>query len=138
MINNENAFLGRGWSFPPSFDKNTEEVDMTEGTEDIEGSLRILLSTALGERVMQPKFGCNLNDMIFESLDTSLQTEMKNRVETALLYFEPRIDVRTIELITENEIDGKILISIDYVVRSTNSRSNLVFPFYISEGNLGR
>ena len=134
MITTENAFLGKGWSFPPSFDKDTKEVGMTEGEPDIENSLRIILATAIGERVMQPKFGCNLNDMVFESLDTSLETEMKNRIETALLYFEPRIDVQSIELFTRNEIEGQIIISLSYVIRSTNTRSNLVFPFYLTEG----
>lgn len=134
MINTEKAFLGRGWTFPPAFDKDTKEVEMTEGDADIQNSLRILLSTAIGERVMQPKFGCNLNDMMFESLDVSLQTEMRNRIETALLFFEPRINVKSIELFTRNEIEGQILISIEYVTRSTNARSNLVFPFYLTEG----
>jgi len=135
MVNNDNAFLGRGWSFPPSFDKDVKEVNMTEGEEDIENSLRILLSTTLGERVMQPKFGCNLNDMVFESIDTSLQTEMRNRIQTSILYFESRINVQAITISTQNEIDGLVLISLDYIIRSTNARTNLVYPFYISEGN---
>lgn len=134
MADTEKAFLGRGWTFPPSFDKNTKEVGMTAGEEDIQNSLRILLSTAIGERVMQPKFGCNLQDMMFESLDIGLQTEMRNRIEKALLFFEPRINVRAIELFTRNEIEGQILISVEYVIRSTNARSNLVFPFYLTEG----
>ena len=134
MINTENAFLGKGWSFPPSFDKDTKEIGMTEGEPDIENSLRIILATAIGERVMQPKFGCNLNDMVFESLDASLQTEMRNRIERAILYFEPRINVQAIELFTRNEIEGQIIISLSYVIRSTNTRSNLVFPFYLTEG----
>ena len=135
MANNDNAFLGRGWSFPPSFDKNVKEVDMTEDEEDIENSLRILLSTTLGERVMQPKFGCNMNDMVFESIDTSLQTEMRNRIQNSILYFESRINVQAITISTQNELDGLVLISLDYIIRSTNARTNLVYPFYISEGN---
>lgn len=135
MVNNDNVFLGRGWSFPPSFDKNVKEVNMTEDEEDIENSLRILLSTTLGERVMQPKFGCNLNDMVFESIDTSFQTEMRNRIQTSILYFESRINVQAISISTENDIDGLVLISLDYIIRSTNARTNLVYPFYISEGN---
>jgi phage baseplate assembly protein W len=127
-----NSFLGRGWSFPPSFDQPSGEVDMLNGFEDIESSLRILLSTSLGERVMQPKFGCDTGDMIFETLDTTLETEMKNRIEVAILFFEPRIDIIKQEL-TQDNLGGVILLSLDYVVRATNTRGNLVFPFYLSE-----
>ena len=107
---------------------------MLEAEADIESSLQILLSTALGERVMQPAYGCNMNELVFELLDTTLQTEMKKRIEVAILFFEPRIDLEKIEL-TKNELEGIVLISTTYVVRTTNTRNNLVFPFYLSEGN---
>lgn len=132
-MNTDNSFLGKGWSFPPSFDVVNRQVEMLTGEDDIESSLQILLATALGERVMQPRFGCNLNDMVFETLDTTLVTEIKNRVEVSILYFEPRIDINNIEIIPQSELDGKILISVDYTVRATNTRSNLVFPFYLTE-----
>lgn len=131
MIEN-NSFLGRGWSFPPSFDQTSREVDMLNGTEDIKSSLQILLSTRLGERIMQPGYGCNVDDMIFQTLDTTLTTEMKNRIEVAILFFEPRIDIGKLEL-TQDELGGLILLSIDYVIRATNTRGNLVYPFYLSE-----
>lgn len=105
---------------------------MLSGAEDIESSLRILLSTRLGERVMQPKYGCNVDDMIFQTLDTTLETEMKNRIETGILFFEPRIDIIKLAL-TQDELGGLIVLSLDYVVRATNTRGNLVFPFYLSE-----
>ena len=130
----ENSFLGRGWSFPPTFDKSSRQVVMLEAEADIESSLQILLSTALGERVMQPAYGCNMNELVFELLDTTLQTEMKKRIEVAILFFEPRINLEKIEL-TKNELEGIVLISTTYVVRTTNTRNNLVFPFYLSEGN---
>ena len=128
----ENSFLGKGWTFPPSFDNASREVLMDQGEEDIQNSLRILLSTTLGERVMQPKYGCNLSDLLFETLDTTLTTEMKNRVQTGILFFEPRIDIEKITL-TQNDQGGLVLISIEYIVRSTNTRGNLVYPFYLSE-----
>ena len=131
-MTDNNSFLGRGWSFPPSFDQPSGEVDMLNGFEDIESSLRILLSTSLGERVMQPKYGCNTDDMIFETLDTTLVTEMKNRIEVAILFFEPRIDIIK-QALTQDDLGGVILLSLDYVVRATNTRGNLVFPFYLSE-----
>jgi len=128
----ENSFLGRGWTFPPTFDIISNQVLMLDGEADIDSSLQILLSTALGERVMLPKYGCNMNDMLFETLDTTLKTEMKNRIEIAILFFEQRIDLEKLDL-TQDEMGGLILISIDYVVRTTNTRGNLVYPFYLSE-----
>ena len=131
MIEN-NSFLGRGWSFPPTFDPFSGEVNMLNGEEDIQSSLQILLSTRLGERIMQPKYGCNTDDMIFQTLDTTLETEMKNRIEVAILFFEPRIDIVK-QSLTQDDLGGLILLSLDYVVRTTNTRGNLVFPFYLSE-----
>lgn len=128
-------FLGKGWSFPPNFDLDTNTVDMTEKNEDIRRSLQILLTTTVGERVMQPKYGCNMEDLLFESLDTTTKTLIKDRITTAILYFEPRIDATRIELNTQNELEGELLIEIDYVVRATNSRFNFVFPFYKTEGS---
>ena len=128
----ENSFLGKGWSFPPTFDNLNAQVAMLQAEDDIKSSLQILLSTALGERVMQPKFGCNMDEMVFENLDTTLKTEMKNRVETAILYFEPRIDLQNVEL-TQIAMEGLVSIDINYLIRATNTRGNLVFPFYLSE-----
>lgn len=128
----ERSFLGKGWGFPPSFDKHSKEVKMLSGAEDIQSSLHILLSTRLGERLMQPRYGCNTDEMLFELMDTTLKTEMKKRIEVAILLFEPRIDLEKIEIL-QNELDGKILITVDYIIRATNTRGNLVYPFYLSE-----
>jgi hypothetical protein len=129
-----NDFLGKGWSFPPAFDAAAKEVKMTEKVEDINRSLQILLSTRIGERIMQPKYGCNMDDMVFEALNTTNITLIKDKVETAILYFEPRIDVERIDVDINNVLEGIILVSIDYVVRATNSRFNFVFPYYRNEG----
>lgn len=129
-----NDFLGKGWSFPPAFDAGLKEVLMTEKVEDIERSLHILLSTRVGERIMQPKYGCNMDDMVFEALSTATITLMEDKIRTAILYFEPRIDVEKIVVDINNVLEGIILISIDYVVRATNSRFNFVFPYYKNEG----
>ena len=127
-------FLGRGWSFPPNFNVQAQTVDLTEKNDDIRRSLHILLTTTDGERVMEPKYGCNLEELLFESLDTSTKTIIKDKIKTAILYFEPRITVDRIELNTQNELQGELLIEIDYVVKATNSRFNFVFPFYKNEG----
>jgi phage baseplate assembly protein W len=127
-------FLGRGWSFPPNFNMATQSVDMTEKNDDIRRSLQILLTTTAGERAMQPKYGCNMEELLFESLDTTTKTLIKDKIKTAILYFEPRIEVTRIELNSQNELQGELLIEIEYLVRATNSRFNFVFPFYKNEG----
>jgi phage baseplate assembly protein W len=127
-------FLGTGWSFPPSFRKEMQGVEMTEKEDDIEKSLHILLTTATGERLMEPRYGCNMEELVFESLNTTTKTLMKDKIQTAILYFEPRIDVTKIELNDTDQLEGKVLIEIEYIVRATNSRFNFVFPYYINEG----
>jgi phage baseplate assembly protein W len=108
---------------------------MLSDEPDIESSLKILLSTRQGERVMRPDYGCNLDELVFEPLTTTFKTYIKDLISTAILYYEPRIDVNRIDLDDTGELDGRILISIDYTVRSTNSRFNFVYPFYKSESN---
>ena len=128
------SFLGTGWGFPPEFHITPNNVEMLSDAADIESSLQILLSTRPGERVMLPRYGCNLDEMIFEPLTTTFKTYMKDLISTAILYFEPRIAVNSIELDDTGELEGKILIKIDYSVRTTNSRFNFVYPFYKKEG----
>ncbi len=130
----EETFLGRGWGFPPEFSKNTNSVLLTEGGEDIDKSLEILLSTRPGERIMVPEYGCNLDELIFKPLNLTLKTFVTDLIKTAILYYEPRIDVEKISIDQSTDNDGILLISIDYLVRITNSRKNLVYPFYKNEG----
>ncbi len=133
MENNQD-FLGKGWAFPPEFDRKKKKVKMVTGREDIEQSLGILLETVKGERVMHPHYGSNLEGMVFESLDQSLKTYLAHSIETAILYHEPRIEPLRIEL-NENKIyEGKLLIEIEYRIKATNSRFNMVYPFYLEEG----
>lgn len=127
-------FLGRGWSFPPVFDRTAGGVEMLEQEADIASSLEVLLTTTIGERIMAPDFGCNLEDLLFEQLDTTLKTLTADRIETAILFYEPRIEVEKISLDTNGELEGVVLIEIIYRVRSTNTRYNFVFPFYKTEG----
>lgn len=130
----QNNFLGRGWSFPPTFSMQSKEVQLTDKVEDIEKSLQILLTTSIGERLMQPRYGCNMEDLLFESLDTATKTIITDRIKTAILFFEPRIEAKKIELNTQNELEGEITVEIEYIIPSTNSRYNFVFPFYRKEG----
>jgi hypothetical protein len=127
-------FLGRGWSFPPTFDRNVPGVEMLEEEKDIASSLEILLGTLQGERVMLPRYGCNLDELLFENLDTRMKTLMADKVESAILYHEPRVELEKVFLDDSAKLEGVVLISINYRVKTTNSRFNLVFPYYMQEG----
>jgi phage baseplate assembly protein W len=130
----EKTFLGRGWSFPPEFHRHSKEVKMVSEAPDIQQSLTILLSTRPGERLMHPTFGCSIHDMIFESINESTSTEIKDRIQRAILFFEPRISVDNIFVDAEEEKSGTLRILLEYTIRTTNARSNLVYPFYLKEG----
>lgn len=136
MENSFNSFLGTGWSFPPEFNKVSNSVELVSGIEDIDQSLNILLSTALGERVMQPKYGCDLTDYVFESLNSSVIGYLKDRVTNAILFYEARIRVEQIEITSSDSmelIEGRFTISIQYFVPGTNSRFNYVYDYYLNE-----
>jgi len=134
-MNETQTFLGEGWSFPPHFDKKTGTLVTTSDVVDINKSLHILLSTRLGERIMLPNYGCNLEELLFQPLDITIRTYIKDLIKTAILYHEPRIDVQKISLDGTNELEGEVQIVIEYIVRITNSRANMVFPFYKKEGS---
>ncbi len=131
-----NSFLGTGWSFPPVFDVETGGVDMVSDVEDINHSLQILLSTSLGERVLQPDYGCNLNDYMFESLSSDLIGTIKHHVENSILFYEPRIVAEKVEVTSADSFDlfeGKFTISVEYFIPKTNSRYNYVYDYYLNE-----
>lgn len=107
---------------------------MVAAEEDIRESLRILLSTIPGERLMRPEFGCGLNALMFEQMNESTVTALKDAIDRAVLFYEPRIILDGIDVDDGNIHDGVVLISLAYTVRSTNSRSNMVYPFYFLEG----
>ena len=129
------SFLGTGWSYPPEFVLETGEVLMTSDEEDIQASLKILLGTAMGERFLNPKYGLDLREMLFEPLSTTMTTFLKDRARIALLIYEPRINLLRLVLDTSAQLDGRISIVVDYEVRATNSRFNLVYPFYLTDGS---
>jgi uncharacterized protein len=129
------SFLGRGWGFPPEFNRATKAVNMLDDEADIKSSLEILLSTRLGERVMVPDYGCNLDELLFKPLTLTLKTFVIDLIKTAILYYEPRIDINKIAIDPTDELEGVLLINLEYTVRATNSRKNMVYPFYKAEGN---
>lgn len=135
-MENNKSFLGTGWKFPPEFDIELASVEMVSNEEDINESLNILLSTEIGERVMQPKYGCDLNANVFVTSNSSVIGFIKDRVKNAILYYEPRIVAEKIEVTSQGSFDiieGRFTISIEYTIPGINSRFNYVYDFYKNE-----
>ncbi len=141
MSNNQleiqnSSFLGTGWAFPPSFSRATGEVELISDEADIRQSMEIILATQPGERLMQPNFGCELSQFLFEEIQQGVMTSIRGIVSDALLYHEPRIKVNEIEVDASESEVGLLLITIDYIIRQTNTRSNIVYPFYLKEASI--
>ncbi|MDB4533904.1 GPW/gp25 family protein [Vicingaceae bacterium] len=126
-------FLGIGWSFPPKFNKLFSAVETSTGDKDIKESLAILLGTIPGERFMHPNYGCDIREISFETLNLSLKTILSDKVKTAILLFEPRINIEQVEF-EEVRNEGVVFIHLIYKIKTTNSRTNMVYPYYIKEG----
>lgn len=129
-------YLGTGWSFPPTFERASASVVMTSDEVNIRESIWILLSTRLGERIMLALYGCDLNSMVFTSLTTTTANQMADLVAQAILNWEPRVDLVDVDVALIEPASGKLEIAIEYHIRQTNSRSNLVYPFYLTEATL--
>lgn len=130
----DKSFLGKGWSFPPEFRKTSDPTAMIKEDTDIRQSLEILLRTQPGTYVHQYDYGCGLNEFVFEEMSVTTQTLMRDKIENAILNFEPRITLNNLLFDLQQAHQGVMLIEIDYTVRRTNRRDNLVFPFYLREG----
>lgn len=130
----DKTFLGTGWGFPPTFNHSLKSVEMVSDDKDIKESLQILMTTELGERVMRSDFGCNLTPLLFENITVTLLTKIKEIVKKSILMYEPRIDLQDVYFGSNDSLEGAIIIEIEYTVRTTNSRQNYVFPFYLEEG----
>ncbi|MGB0838999.1 MAG: GPW/gp25 family protein [Chitinophagales bacterium] len=128
------SFLGTGWGFPPKFSKQGHTVQMVSSEKDIEQSIFIILSTIQGQRVMRPKFGCNIHRMVFDPIDSATESQMKRAIERAIFEYESRITIDAIHIDDNDYLEGVIRISIDYVIITINERRNIVYPFYLIEG----
>jgi uncharacterized protein len=128
------SFLGRGWKFPVRIDTTTGRVAMSEMEQDIKESIWILLSTAPGERLMRPEFGCGIHDLVFSSMSTVTMGLFESRVREAINRWEARVDITKLEVFTKEPDKGKLEINLTCRIRDTNSQFNLVFPFYLTEG----
>lgn len=123
-------FLGRGWNFPISVDQ-AGQIALVPGEESIRQSIWTILSTAPGERVMRPDFGCGLYDLVFSVNNAATATAVSAAAREALDLWEPRIDVLGVTAGPDPSAPDVLLIDISYQVRATNSRFNLVYPFYL-------
>src|SRR5262245_49350192 len=134
-------FLGVGWQFPVVISDKEEEAKpslkhfaLAEYEESIKQSIRIILFTAKGERVMRPDFGCGLHELVFAPNDAATRGMAEHHVSEALRLWEPRIEVLRVKATASGAQDEVLRISIDYRVRTTDSRFNLVYPFYLERG----
>lgn len=124
------SFLGRGFAFPMGVDHDGS-IRLTRGAEDLDASIRVVLSTAPGERLMRPQFGCRIWDLLFEPVNFNTLGLMEQAVRDALLQWEPRVEVTSVECSPDGTHPYLVQIRISYKVRDTNDRRNLVYPFYV-------
>ncbi len=130
-------FLGNGVSFPVLCDPATGRFRESPEEEDIRQAIQIILSTQKGERVMRPDFGCDIFNYVFGTMDYGSLRMMENTVTEALIRWEPRIHNLEVKSEVSAEMEGVVNFQISYLVRSTNNRYNMVYPFYMSEGTGG-
>lgn len=126
-------FLGVGWKFPVQLDEQ-HEIALSRYEEDVQEAIWIILSTAPGERLMRPDFGCGIHEFVFAPNNTRTAGLVRFHVEKALTRWEPRIELQEVQVQPHPGNPAVLLISIDYKVRATDSRYNLVYPFYLERG----
>lgn len=127
-------FLGVGLGFPVTIDGKEKRLAVAEYEDSVRQAIWIILATAKGERVMRPDFGCGISDLVFAVNDAGTRGLVEYEVEEALRTWEPRIDVLEVKAQSAGAQEEKLLISIDYRVRATDSRFNMVYPFYLDRG----
>ena len=126
----EVSFIGRGISWPMGVD-HTGALRMSEGPADLDRSIRVVIATAPGERVMRPEFGCRVWELLFEPVTANLVGQMAQAVRDALAQWEPRVTVEDVEVRPDDDDHALVHIVVRYVIKSTNDKRNLVYPFYV-------
>lgn len=129
----DKTFLGTGWNFPPEFDSTSGSTIMSSDEENICQSLHILFSTFPGERIGNYDYGCPIRKYAFEILDVTTQTLLEEDIRRSVLLYEPRIELDAVTFEVEQK-KGILFIRLEYTIRHTNKRSNMVYPFYLNEG----
>ncbi|MBV8281690.1 MAG: GPW/gp25 family protein [Candidatus Eremiobacteraeota bacterium] len=130
---NGNDFIGRGWRFPINVNARGG-IDWSDGPDRISDAIWIIIKTSLGERVMRPLFGAGINDFVFQSNSSVTRTQLVAAIKSALLKWEPRIDLEQVVAEPAADEPSQVLISIQYRLRATNGLFNVVYPLYLQEG----
>src|SRR5689334_3583448 len=130
IASSDGSFVGRGFSWPLEVD-HTGSIRLTDGIDDLERSIRVVLLTAPGERVMRPEFGCKIWDLLFEPVTPNLLGLITVAVREAIARWEPRVIVEDVTPVVDENDGALVRINVTYLVRSTNDRRNLVYPFYV-------
>ena len=133
-LSDQRDFLGIGWSFPVATNPLTGDVALSRYDLDVREAIRIILETAPGERVMRPRFGCGIHDLVFAEINTTTIFAIQAAVREALVAYEARIELLDVTVDPLDALDGLLVIGIEYRVRRTNQVDNLVYPFFYSEG----
>lgn len=128
-----NDIIGRGWAFPPQINAQGG-MSLTGDSNEIEQAIHIILSTAPGQRVMRPTFGCRLQDLVFAPNSVQTATQARRYVEEALGMWEPRIAVRQVTVRPDPQVGNSLLIEIVYQVKATRDQRTLTYPFYLIPG----
>jgi phage baseplate assembly protein W len=126
----DKEFLGQGLGFPLRVNARGE-ISLVRGSRDIEESIRIILGTRPGERVMRPDFGCRASELLFEPRTSATQTRMRQYVLRALRRWEPRIEVEAVHVFTQEDVDGALFVEVNYFIKSTHDRRSIVYPFFL-------
>ncbi len=129
-------FLGTGWASPVTVDENTGDMALSRYEKDVEEAIVTILKTAPGERLMRPDFGCGIHEYVFAPGNAQTAGMIRFHVEQALGRWEPRIVNLSVVVTGDSKRPEVLLIHIDYTIRSTDSRFNLVYPFYLERGDV--
>jgi hypothetical protein len=127
----DREYIGQGLAFPLQVDPRGG-IALATGTHDIEQAIRIVLMTAPGERVMRPEFGCRIHELVFAPHDAATESLAAYYVQIALERWEPRIELREVDVVTDPARDGVLLVEIKYLVKDTHDERSIVYPFYLS------
>jgi|SRR5580704_15342078 phage baseplate assembly protein W len=126
-------FVGTGWKFPITVNAKGG-INWSDGPERISDAIWVIIKTSLGERVMLPAFGAGANDYVFQSNSSVVRTQLVSSIKQALLKWEPRITLTQVSANLVPDEPSQVLVSIEYTINATNEASNVVYPFYLTEG----
>jgi phage baseplate assembly protein W len=132
---NGSSIIGQGWSFPIKINAKGG-LDWSTGPDRIQAAIWIILSTSLGERLMLPNFGAGIKDYVFESNSALIRAQLESAISKALMQWEPRIQVASVQATPSPDQDSLVLVNISYQIRDTNELYNMVYPFFLQEGSL--